>query len=133
MEHNDILSKVDRRSGMTVPEGYFDDFSRRMAAQLPRQSWEEPASNVAPKNFWKKVRPYVYLAAMFAGIWCMMKVFDMIHPSTSMDISQNPTLMGAINNDGFYYDYCVSDMSDGDLYEDLYDQGFDPDELDSSN
>ena len=31
----DILEKVNRNDGMTVPDGYFDDFASRMAASLP--------------------------------------------------------------------------------------------------
>ena len=31
----DILTKAARNDGMTVPDGYFDDFAARMAASLP--------------------------------------------------------------------------------------------------
>lgn len=37
---------------------------------------------------WQRVKPYLYMAAMFAGIWCMMKMFHMI---TTTDLSlDNP-------------------------------------------
>ena len=114
---------------MTVPDGYFSAFQKRMAAELPEQPWEKTQPKVIPKSFWQKVRPYVYLAAMFMGIWCMMKMFDLMHPASRLDIANNPTLMSAINNDDFYYDNIVNDFSDSELYDELYDQGFDPTEL----
>ena len=36
----DILTKAARNDGMTVPDGYFDDFAARMAASLPEMEWE---------------------------------------------------------------------------------------------
>ncbi len=47
----DILEKVNRNDGMTVPDGYFDDFAARMAASLPEREWEKPAPRVMPSQF----------------------------------------------------------------------------------
>lgn len=134
MEHNDILQQQKQtNAGMNVPEGYFDDFNKRMAAALPVQDWEQPdhEANILPRTRWQKIRPYVYLAAMFMGIWCMMNMFDLIRNTTATpgDINSNSALLSAVNNDAFYFDYCVDDMTDNEIYDDLYDQGFDPSEL----
>ncbi len=127
MKNQDILSQIAGRSGMTVPEGYFDDFAKRMAASLPVQEWENPHPKVMPRSFWQKVRPYVYMAAMFAGIWCMMKMFDIIRPSNnSFSLENNPILAEAMNNDAFVNDYCIDDIDEYYLLDDLYDQGFTP-------
>lgn len=125
-EPNDILTRVGRNSGMTVPDGYFKDFNQRMAAMLPEQEWEKPQPKVLPRSRWQKVRPYVYLAAMFMGIWCMMKMFNMMRPTSTLDIASSPELMSAIDNDSYYYDYCVPDVNDNEIYDDLFDEGFDP-------
>lgn len=135
MEHkHDILDKMaGRNAGMTVPEDFFATFNARMAESLPQQPWEKEAGQskpvILPRTRWQRIRPYVYLAAMFMGIWCMMKMFDLMHPASRLDIANNPTLMSAINNDDFYYDNIVNDFSDSELYDELYDQGFDPTEL----
>ncbi len=130
MKQPDILTKIDHKSGMTVPDGYFADFSKRMAANLPHQTWEDaPTQRVIHRTTWQKIRPYVYLAAMFMGIWCMLKMFDMMHPTSRLDIADNPVLTSAIDNDDFYYNYCVDDCSDEELLDDLYDQGFNPDDI----
>lgn len=129
MEPN-ILDKINHKTGMTVPDGFFEDFNRRMAESLPVQEWERP--KILPRTTWQKIRPYVYMAAMFLGIWCMMNMFNFFHPASRLDIANNPELMAAINNDNFYFDYCYNETSsadNADLYDDLYDQGFDPSEI----
>lgn len=125
MNNNDIFDKAGRRSGMTVPEGFFEDFNRRMAASLPEQEWEK-APKVTKRTRWQAIRPYVYLAAMFMGIWCMMQMFDLMRTPASYELTSNQSLMSAIHNDSFYYDYCTSSAQDGDLYDELYEEGFDP-------
>ena len=126
----DILEKVNRNDGMTVPDGYFDDFASRMAASLPVMDWENEAegqSRVMPRSFWQKVRPYVYLAAMFMGVWCMMKMFDMMRPDTQgLNIDNNPVITAAVGNDYFFNDYVVihGDVSEYQLMEDLYETGY---------
>ncbi len=132
MEHkHNILDKMaGRNAGMTVPEDFFATFNARMAESLPKQPWENQAGQskpvILPRTRWQRVRPYVYLAAMFMGIWCMMKMFDMMKPASQPLIDNSPVLMSAIDNDAFYYDYCIPDISDDEIYDELYNQGFDP-------
>ena len=81
---NDILEKVDHKTGYTIPEGYFDNVRSRILQNLPEYQEAKPE----PISKWRKIQPYVYMAAMFAGIWCMMKMFHMM---TSTDLSlDNP-------------------------------------------
>ena len=138
-EHTDILEKIRKRDGgMTVPPGYFDDFARRMASELPRQPWEDEAEGAATgavikprqRTFWQAVRPYVYMAAMFAGVWLMMNIFDRImpaHPDLSVD--NNPVLTAAVENDSFMNDYFIDDMNQGDVYEDMWNSGATADDI----
>ncbi|MBD5252590.1 MAG: hypothetical protein HDR97_00825 [Bacteroides sp.] len=128
----DILEKVNRNDGIKVPEGYFDDFARRMEAALPQQPWEQEIASgtphVVPRSFWQKIRPYVYLAAMFMGVWCMMKTFDMMRPSTTLSFDSNPDLAAAVSNEYFVDNYILSngDISEYDLLSDLYETGYVP-------
>lgn len=116
---------------MTVPEGYFENFAREMEQKLPRQPWEDEAQGtpvVMPRTMWQKIRPYVYMAAMFAGIWCMMKGFDMMrsHTSAASPFETNAHLASAITNDSFMGDYITSTASETDFYDELFEEGFDP-------
>lgn len=113
---------------MTVPDGYFESFLSQMEAKLPDRA---PASVPASRTFWQQVRPYVYLAAMFAGIWCMIQMFTIMGSGTS-SIDSNPVLAEALSNDAFVNDYVLSDVDNYDLYDELYNQGVSVNELTAS-
>lgn len=126
-EENDILKKIDHRDGMTVPEGYFAEFAQRMASSLPPTEFEESAGNVKPmmpRSIWQRVRPYVYMAAMFAGVWCMMKMFSSLTATTD-SLTPSATLAEALDNDVFFNDYVISDVDDCDLMDQMIDDGVD--------
>lgn len=79
--------------GFKVPDGYFDQVFARIESQLPELS--EPS---IPKRLstWQRIKPYVYLAAMFGGIWCTMKMVHMISSQQPAEISlDNPPAMVA--------------------------------------
>ena len=129
----DILDKVNRNDGMTVPDGYFEQFAAKMAASLPEQEWEKKTPKVMPRSVWQRVRPYIYLAAMFMGVWCMMKMFDLMrHDSYGLSIDNNPVMTAALGNDHFINDYFINecDVNDHQLMDDLYETGFDPADYD---
>lgn len=129
-QSTDILDKARRRDGMTVPEGYFADFSRRMAASLPeRPELESPDSIAvagAQRTLWQRVRPYVYLAAMFAGIWLMLQLFTLIsHPGDLRPMDANPVMAEAFSDDRFMLDYIVEDagVDQWDLIDEMTQEG----------
>ncbi|WP_303642789.1 hypothetical protein [uncultured Duncaniella sp.] len=134
MSHNDreTLRGFSRDDGMRVPDGYFADFAARMQAALPEQPWEaeaagDAAARIAPRSFWQRVRPYVYMAAMFAGVWCMMKMFDIMRPApASFTPEGNSVLAESISDDSFMSDYFITDVDESDLYDNLYNDGFIP-------
>ncbi|MBQ3732088.1 MAG: hypothetical protein IJS04_05995 [Muribaculaceae bacterium] len=70
-EDSTLLTKYGKDPGFKVPENYFEDFNKRMADMLP--DVEITPVDVKP-TMWQRVRPLVYLAAMFAGVWCMLTV-----------------------------------------------------------
>lgn len=135
MNNENILEKLNHKDGMTVPDGYFEDFASRMAASLPEAEWEKEPK-VLPRSFWDKVRPYIYLAAMFAGVWCMMSLVDVFKASSTDSLFDNNQLLAqAMNDDSYMLDYYVTEgsMSDSDLLDDLYESGFDPSTLITTN
>ncbi len=130
-EDNDILKQIGHRDGMTVPDGYFADFAARMAANLPKTEFEEskdPGNIIIRRTLWQKVRPYVYMAAMFAGVWCMMKMFSSL--STPKELSPSPILAEALSNEIFVNDYVIDDMDDRELMDQMIEEGFDLTSLD---
>lgn len=124
-ETNDILDKIGRRSGMTVPEGFFDNFVAKMSEELP-ESTPAPQEQ-QPRTLWQRFRPYAYMAAMFAGIWCMMKMFGMLSgPAPDFtDINNYPGVVTALSDNAFVNDYIYPDVDEYQLIEDIYQQSAD--------
>ena len=119
------LQQVGRMDGITFPDGYFRGFAERMASELPDK---QPAVVEMPRSLWQKTRPYIYLAAMFAGIWCMLQMFAMMGGtgvSGAITPDNNPVLADAIENDSFMDDYYYMAVDEYDLYDDLYAAGMD--------
>lgn len=91
----------------TVPEGYFKSFTSRMMAELPAYP-EKPEKKRL--TAWQRMKPYVYLAAMFAGIWCMMQIF---HRVSNPDTRQQENAMAYYEPDS--YDFYLDNTSGQDL------------------
>lgn len=130
MKHdNDILSKVDHKDGMTVPQDYFANFVKHMDEVLPDRPELSDTRIELPRTFWQRVRPYAYMAAMFAGVWCMLKMFTMLTSSSPQPLETNPIMAEAFSNDTFVNEYVIPDINQWDLYDDLMDEGFSPEGL----
>ena len=131
-KNSDILIKAARRDGMTVPEGFFEDFAAKMSASLPVRPEAESATErmIPPKTVWERIRPYVYMAAMFAGIWCMLKMFTLMNPAVvDLSIEGNRIMTEALGDDNFVYDYTIDDINDRELFEEMWDDSITIDEM----
>lgn len=108
--------------GFTVPDGYFEDFARRMSEKLPRREELETPVKVLRPTLWTRVRPYVYMAAMFAGVWAMLHLFTTLTNSgadNGLSIENNPELARAASNEQFVEDYVIDDVSTWDVFDSL--------------
>ena len=131
-----ILDRAGHDDGMTVPEGYFEQFAARMKESLPEQPWEKVSADndethVMPsRSLWQKVRPHVYMAAMFAGIWLMLNVSTLVGTGGDLPVASpdsGPTIAALVQDGASVYDdYAVDNFDRADLYDDLYASGFDP-------
>ncbi len=94
MRQEDILKeKYGTDAGFRVPDGYFDNLNSAIMSKLPDYPEVE---HVAPLSVWQRVKPYVYLAAMFAGIWCTMKMVTMIQSApagTEVSLDNPPAMI----------------------------------------
>lgn len=101
-QEEEILSKYGKSSGMKVPEGYFSDLQKNVMASLPPY----PVQRKAPQlSRWQRVKPYVYLAAMFCGIWLMMKVFHTVTQPMSLSLDNPPEALVELLDAGHDMDY----------------------------
>lgn len=80
---------MSKETGFKVPENYFAEFNKRMMDSLPPiEIKEEQHTKVETPSMWVRVRPYMYAAATFAGIWCMMTVFNNMNGTNSRQMSE---------------------------------------------
>lgn len=118
-EENNILAKVAHRDGLTVPDGYFADFAASMAAKLPvRDEIESPRIIAKKRSLWDACRPYAYMAAMFAGVWCLIKMLTLMAATDSeINFENDPILAEAATNEEVVEEFIVSDISQYEIYE----------------
>ncbi len=142
-DKNSILQRAGHDAGMTVPEGFFEQFAEQMSARLPEQEWEREAARtpvlIRPRTTWQRIRPYVYMAAMFAGIWLMMNMFTLFTPASMEEqLQQNEMLTQAFQDSSFVSDQeeaiesDLDDVTDEEMDEAmdfLYAQGVTADDL----
>lgn len=108
-----LKDKFGNEGGWKVPEGYFANFCKEMTERLP----EYPeAPKIPDLTLWQKLKPYVYLAAMFAGIWLMMNVFHRVSSTESYSLDNPPEFLAqaALDSDlqETYHYISVSGLED---------------------
>lgn len=80
-EESKILDKLGKNPGFKVPENYFNDFNAKLLESLP----EVKITKEVKPTMWVRVRPFIYMAAMFAGVWLMMNIFSIGKSSASSE------------------------------------------------
>lgn len=84
-EENNILRKVGTKNLFSVPENYFENFTQELMTKLPEKETLLP--NPEP-TLWQRVKPWIYMTAMFCGIMLSVKVFVGNPQTTDLPISQ---------------------------------------------
>jgi hypothetical protein len=63
--------EIGNKNPFRVPEGYFDELTSQIQTRLTDVEVEQlPAISL-----WGRIRPWIYMAAMFAGIALMFRLF----------------------------------------------------------
>lgn len=117
-EEKNLIDKFGRKGPWTVPDGYFDSVREEVMSKLP----EYPAApKPADMSVWQRLKPYVYLAAMFAGIWCMMHIFHNVAGGDSLSLDNPPEHLAAYIGEMESDDYLMlpSSISDDELLEEV--------------
>lgn len=113
---SDILDKIGKKNGFKVPENYFANFAKEMSAKLPERNFNMEDD----RTLWQKMRPWVYMAAMFGGIWCTLYVFTSI---TGGQSKFNPAIAEAVSQDNFVDQFVLtSDFDEYTLMQELYNE-----------
>ena len=71
-KEENILRKVGTKNPFRVPDHYFEEVTQEIMSRLPEK---EPMPTMAEPTLWERVKPWVYMAAMFCGIMLSVRVF----------------------------------------------------------
>lgn len=72
-EEDYLIKKFGIEKPFKTPDGYFDSFTDKVMSNLPERTFVEETRVV---TLWDRVKPLVYLAAMFAGIAAMFAIAE---------------------------------------------------------
>lgn len=86
-QEEQLKDKYGTDPGFRVPDGYFEELNLKIMSSLPPY---QEAPKVVELSRWQRIKPYVYLAAMFAGIWLMMKVFHTVSTAGDLNLDNPP-------------------------------------------
>jgi hypothetical protein len=70
-EEDKLLKKIGTENPFRVPEGYFEGFTSDLMSRLPEK--EKTDVHREPTT-WERVRPWLYMAAMFIGAALIIRV-----------------------------------------------------------
>lgn len=86
-QEDKLKEKYGTKGAWSVPEGYFDSVFKEIGEKLPEYPRQPESANL---SVWERIKPYVCLAAMFAGIWLMMKVFHNVSGDGHLSLDNPP-------------------------------------------
>ncbi|MCD7973545.1 MAG: hypothetical protein LUG18_12975 [Candidatus Azobacteroides sp.] len=120
-EHTSLENKRYKENPFNVPNGYFDNLTNQIMASLPEK--EEAKKSGVTHHLWKKISPWVYMAAMITGIAFGIKLYvanDVTDPNTTATIAAQQEVTGTFSISE--EEVLLSFVSDYDLYEYLYEK-----------
>jgi hypothetical protein len=90
MEKNSILNEIGNRNPFSVPENYFENFANQFEAQIA----------LKPVLPFKLLRPWMYMAAMFLGVFFMSRIVYTVYTNNKIADAENYELyvMSQVND-----------------------------------
>ena len=70
-EEKDLIKRYGKKQTFKVPEGYFENFAEDLMRKLPEKEMKAPEKI----STWTRVKPWVYMAAMFVGLMFTVRLF----------------------------------------------------------
>ena len=78
-DDKDLMARCGKECPFKVPEGYFEHFHEQLMESLPESA---PASAPAAKvTLMERIKPWLYMAAMFVGIVFIVQGLMYVHES----------------------------------------------------
>lgn len=115
-QEEQLIEKYGKDPGMRVPEGYFASLQEQVIDRISSVPQQKPERTISLSG-WQRVKPYVYLAAMFCGIWLMMKVFHTATQPMSLSLDNPPEALVELLDSDYDYDITYLPYYDFDASE----------------
>ena len=96
------LADISKEVPFKVPENYFLQLNESIMAKLP----EKEAPVIRKVTMWEKTKPWVYLAAMFLGLFFIIKVLT---TNTQTNSSEKNTASTSISQQDYWSDVKISE------------------------
>ena len=71
-EEDTLMKKIGKDNSFKIPENYFENLIPQVMESLPEK--ENPRLQMQEVTTWTKIKPFVYMAAMFIGAFLIIKV-----------------------------------------------------------
>ena len=97
-EEDNILRRIGTENPFRVPDGYFENLASEVMNRLPEK--ESKLVQQREPTTWERVRPWLYMAAMFAGAALLIRVGSIDrtnHPADYMAADDSDTEMEYIS------------------------------------
>ena len=121
-KEDNILRKAGTSNPFRVPDHYFENFTQELMNKLPEK---EPMPLMSEPTLWERVKPWLYMTAMFCGIMLSVKVFVGVPQKDEFPaISQTEVERLPDEDWEIMIDYIM--MDDYTLYQYLTDANFNP-------
>ena len=91
-EDTELKNRLGNENPFKVPEGYFENIVPEIMKQLPEAKVQE-SSEI---SMWEKVKPWVYMVAMFCGLMFGLRVMMMDKPLSRDTVSSNVSMTDSV-------------------------------------
>ena len=121
-KEDNLLRKVGTGNPFRVPDHYFEDFTQELMNKLPEK---EPMTSMPEITLWQRVKPWIYMTAMFCGIMLSVKIF-VGNPSKDEFPAISQTEVENLPDEDLEIMIDRIMMDDYTIYQYLTDANFDP-------
>lgn len=81
-EEDILLKKLGKENSFKVPDGYFENLTSEVMNKLPEK---KVAFKEEPVSTWTRLKPLLYMAAMFVGAALIIRVASTDHKPVAAD------------------------------------------------
>ena len=97
------LQEIDNsKTPFKVPDNYFENFNEEIMNLLPEKEFKTPVKI----TMWDRVKPWVYMAAMFLGLFFTIKV---LVTTTETKPTEKNTASATITEQSYWSDVEISE------------------------